>query len=454
MLSAVPSLSLQYVRSHCFLAGLVCVFACFFLQYSMKIRHADQPNRSAFLRWRGQLAELSDGVNVWDKYAYPNPPIMALILRPFHALPPFWGAATWFLCKAALALAAIWAVLSLLDASALPFPLWGKLLAVLAALRPIEGDLVHGNVNLFVLALVVACLVAFHRRRDGIAGVLLGLAIACKLTPALFLGYFLWKRAWCTLGAATASLAAFSLILPALFLGWQDNLTYLQSWHEQMVAPYAAGVVTSEHKNQSLPGVLYRMLSDSPSFSGYEEDRKIILDTHNIASLPRPVIQGVIIACMGGFVALSLWHLRSGCVDRDALVLAAEFGIVVLGMLLFCERTWKHHCVTLLIPFAVSAYCVSAAGFARSLRWQVGVPALVALLLLLLTTSGIFDRHVNSDERVGKLAQVYGAYVWAFLLLLFAMCRVLVTSSLTAHRVYDAVCKDLTIESTDDTDTK
>ena len=332
MPSAISRLVLPQLRIHGLIAVLVCVFACIFVQYTLKIRHADQPNRSAFLRWRGQLAELTDGVNVWDKYAYPNPPIMAIILRPFHALPPYWGAATWFLCKTVLALAAVWAVLSLLDAPSRPFPLWGKTLAVLASLRPIEGDLVHGNVNLFVLALVVGCLVAFQHRRDNVAGSLLGLAIACKLTPALFLGYFLWKRAWHTLASAFASIAVFTLILPALFLGWHENLSYLRSWHEQMVAPYAAGVVTSEHKNQSLPGLMYRMLSDAPSFSDYEEDRKIIIDTHNIVSLPREAIHGIILACMAGFVALSLWHFRVGSVDRDALGLAAEFGIVMLGI--------------------------------------------------------------------------------------------------------------------------
>ena len=28
-------------------------------------------------------------------------------------------------------------------------------------------------------------------------------------------------------------------------------------------------------------------------------------------------------------------------------------------MLLFSERTWKHHCVVLLLPFAVPAYVLS-----------------------------------------------------------------------------------------------
>ena len=36
--------------------------------------------------------------------------------------------------------------------------------------------------------------------------------------------------------------------------------------------------------------------------------------------------------------------------------LAAEFSLVVLGMLIFSERTWKHHCVVLILPFSVLSY--------------------------------------------------------------------------------------------------
>ena len=46
---------------------------------------------------------------------------------------------------------------------------WAKGLAVLLSLRPIEGDLVHGNVNLLILFLIVASLYAYCRRRDGLA---------------------------------------------------------------------------------------------------------------------------------------------------------------------------------------------------------------------------------------------------------------------------------------------
>src|SRR5207248_5668193 len=87
-----------------------------------------------------------------------------------------------------------------------PFPPWAQAATVLLSLRPVMGDLHHGNVNLFILFLVAAVLAAYQRRRDFLAGVVLGLAVACTVTPALFLPYFLWKRAWRLLAGAVAGL--------------------------------------------------------------------------------------------------------------------------------------------------------------------------------------------------------------------------------------------------------
>ena len=110
-------------------------------------------------------------------------------------------------------------------------------------------------------------------------------------------------------------------------------------------------------------------------------------------------------------------------------------------MLLFSERTWKHHCVTLLVPFAV--LCRVLAERPAGGRWPVvavlafataamsatgtgltgGAPprlqdaaesgTLVAgpALFLTATQSGAFT------DSAGKGAQVYGAYVWAFVAL-------------------------------------
>lgn len=424
------------VRQHWLIVAMALFFAIVYTQYALKIRHSEHNMRSAFLRWKTQLEDLDDGINVWDKYAYPNPPIMALILKPFMQLPPTLGASLWFACKAVLALAAILGVLSLLDTPERPFPMRGKALAVLMCLRPIEGDLVHGNVNLLILFLIVASLGAFCQRRDALSGVLLGLGIACKLTPALFIPYLLWKRAWKTLLATGAGLIVFVFVIPAIAFGWSNNLAYLQSWHRQMVAPYAAGVVSSEHKNQSLPGLMHRMLCDEASFSGYVGDQKFVLETHNVVSLDRKVVQGVIIGSIAIFAFLAMRFCRASSEERSHLQLAAEFSVVVLGMLLFCERTWKHHCVTLLLPFAVMSYALSAPAFSSRMRWYGGATLGIVALLMLSTTTGIFDQNINAHDRVGKWAQVYGAYVWAFLLLLAGVFVILKT------REPDALARD------------
>jgi hypothetical protein len=418
MATATLRPGLDRLRRHALLIAVVLVLAGIYAQYALKLASSETGIRSAFLRWKIQLEDLDAGINVWEKHAYPNPPIMALVLTPFWQLPPILGASLWFGCKAMMALAAICIVLSLLDSAERPFPVWGKALAVLLSLRPIEGDLVHGNVNLLILFLVAASLHAFCRRRDALAGMLLALGIACKLTPALFLLYFLWKRAWTTLLASCAGLVVFVLLIPALAYGWGNNLAYLRSWHKQMIAPYAAGIVSSEHKNQSLPGLLHRMLSDEPSFSDFEGDRRVVLETHNVVSWDRRVVQGITVGCMALFVLFAMRFCRASSETRPPLRLVAEFSIVVLGMLLFCERTWKHHCVTLLLPFSAIAYCLATSMYSRGVRWFLGVSLALAALLMLSTSTGVFDGHVEAADRLGKLAQVYGAYVWAFLLLL------------------------------------
>jgi hypothetical protein len=409
-------------RQRWFLVALCLFFLVINVQYVLKMVSSERSTRSAFQRWTVSLIHLGTGEDIWARYNYPNPPIMALILRPLASLPPMAGALAWFYLKVAMAVLALQWVLRLLDHPDRPFPWWGKVLAVLLSLRPIEGDLVHGNVNLFILFLVVGALVAFCRRRDVLAGLLLALAIACKVTPALFVPYFLWKRAWKTLLGTAAGLGLFVWVIPGLLLGWGENEQYLQSWWKNMITPYAVeGKITSEHVNQSLPGLLERMLTHSPSFITYVDDILTPVEYHNVVELDERVVPWIVKGCMGLFVLLVVWRCRTPAADRGSWRLVAEFAVVVLGMLLFSERTWKHHCVTLLLPFAVLAYCASALCWPARTRWYVIGSLAAAFVLIMLTSTGLSA----GQDRFGELAQVYGAYVWAYVVLLSGLLVVL-----------------------------
>ena len=159
---------------------LVVFFALINIQYFLKVRHSDRPNsQSAFQRWAPQVRELNDGVNIWSKYNWPNPPIMALILKPYMDVDPILlGSQFWLLTKMLCAAASIFLIFAMLDRPKHPFPLWGKLLAVVLFMRPMEGDLVHHNVNLFILMTVVGAVYALHRGWDAAAGLSLALGIA------------------------------------------------------------------------------------------------------------------------------------------------------------------------------------------------------------------------------------------------------------------------------------
>lgn len=407
-------------------AGLVCVLLAVTIQYVEK----SGEDRSAFNRWRRQVRELVQGEDVYQKYIYPNAPMMGLLLYPLAELPrgqvgPVTvdvGALTWFALKVGMAcLAVIWTI-RLVQEPGIPFPLVGRVVLVLLCLRPIIGDLSHGNVNLLILFLVVAALYLFRHSRDFLAGLVLALAITCKVTPALFVPYFLWKRARRTLLGCAAGLVLFFGLIPGSVLGFEHTATITRSWIDKMILPFTVhGEVTTEHHNQSLVGLVYRLTTTSPSF--YDEDDQPVA-YHNLVSWS-PESARLLVKVLGlGFLALLFWSSRADLLPRTQTRLAAEYALVILGMLLFSERTWKHHCVTLVLPIGLLCYLMTAWPMPRGHRFMLGV-VLAGSFLLMSTTSTSLTSGLGLGKHAAKLAQVYGAYVWAELLLLAATVFVL-----------------------------
>jgi hypothetical protein len=297
-------------------------------------------------------------------------------------------------------------------------PGWAKMIAVVLAAHPILGDLSHGNVNIFIAFLVFAALELLRRRCDTVAGVVLGLAVACKVTPALFLPYLLWKRAWKAVAGCLLGLVLWLFVVPGLALGWGHNLTLLASWYDGMVRPFVVdGQVTSEHANQSIPGIVFRLLTNEPSAIEYDEDdgRPVPSEFHNVADVGPGAARLIVRGCQAVFVVAVVLLCRSR--SRQGLWFAAECSLVLLGMLLFSERTWKHHGVTLALPYAVLAAFLATRPLGPGLRaYVVGTLALVGVLTI---GPGALP------EKGQDLALTYGTHTTAFLLLTAAVCVVM-----------------------------
>ncbi|MSR30089.1 MAG: DUF2029 domain-containing protein [Gemmataceae bacterium] len=398
------------------------LLALFFVGQSVKYSIKVSEKRSAIQRWQPQILGLDQGEDLAEKYQYPNPPIMALLLYPLAKLPPVAMALTWYYLKVGMIILCFHWVFSLLGEGGLLFPFWAKVLAVLLSLRALTGDLQHGNVNIFILFLVTGGVYLFARRKEAQGGLLIGLAVACKVTPALFIPYFVWKRSWKALAGVAAGLVLFLWpgVVPGLVLGFEENQKQVASWYKEMVHPFIVeGKVWSEHNNQSLPGLAYRLLGNNPSFSDYVEGQYTPTEYHNVANWGSGSLRWLLKAgmcCVALLVVLFCVFPKSGPFQG---ALTAEFAIVVLGMLLFSERTWKHHCVTLVLPFSVFAYSLAGGLGGAPGKWiSLGCLA-TSTFLMSLTSTGLLNDHF------AKMAQVYGCYTWAFVIQLAGLFGIL-----------------------------
>jgi alpha-1,2-mannosyltransferase len=247
------------------------------------------------------------------------PPIAAVLLAPL-ALVPATVAGT-VLTLVTIALVAAVLRLFLLRLSLNPATA-GWLLPAALFLEPVRNTLTFGQVNVILMALV-----AF----DGLAvappwprGVLTGLAAAVKLTPALFVLFFLLRRDYRAAAAAALSFAAATGL--GFALAGRDSARYWTSavFHVGRVGPpgYAG--------NQSLQGLLAR--------AG--------LSPHAPAGL-------------AAWLVLSLAVLVVAAVGMRRALAAGEPGLALslnaFAALLISPISWSHHwvwCVPAILTLA------------------------------------------------------------------------------------------------------
>jgi alpha-1,2-mannosyltransferase len=280
------------------------------------------------------------------------PPLAAIVFCPFAWLGLPAASVTITLVTLALLIASTMIVLTRLDVGSssplTPGPAWLRrwwLAALIVAgaaiwLEPIKSNFAFGQINVVLMTLVLAdCL---PRRTPWPRGLVLGLGIALKLTPAVFLLYFLLRRENRAALTAVASFAGATLA--GFALAWHDSWEY---WTDTVRNTDRIGAA-SLNTNQNIAGALARLgLGDHERFLPW------------------------VAACLL-VLAATAWAarrmLRAG-EPTLALICIALFGLVVSPV------SWSHHWVWMLpavLVIAVLAWrrrngplaAVSAAGVA------------------------------------------------------------------------------------------
>jgi len=256
----------------------------------------------------GQMPRLSDG----QELPFTYPPFAALSFIPLAVLG--YSTANWLLTAAAIV--GVAASLQCFAASTtgeagtrmrrlLPWALPAALL-----LEPIRSTLTYGQINVLLMALVsVDCLTAAPRWPRGIG---VGIAAALKLTPGIFVLFFVLRRD--LRSAARAGLSFAACTGAGFALAPRDSLRY---WTQVAYQPARIGGI-SFASNQSILGALARLGLGTPA-------RTWLWLTLCL------LVTALTITAMRG-------ELKAGQVT-SALVLNAAAGLLISPI------SWSHHWV-------------------------------------------------------------------------------------------------------------
>lgn len=343
----------------------------------------------------GKLPPITNGM--FEPFTYP--PISAVVMAPLALV----STTTAGVLMTAVSLGLLLCVVVLfLRATKLAdgpgaWKLASALLPLAVLIEPARTTLAYGQINIVLMALVaVDCLLPgtwFTVRGHTVGwprGALTGIAAALKLTPLVFLLFFLARRDWrsalwmsaCFLGATAVGFATC----------WGDSRTY---WTSTVFDTSRIGLPVFSG-NQSLTGVLYRA-----HLTGHAE---------TAAWLGLSLVIGVL-----ALIAVTKAVRRGRLVTGLALTACAQ--------LLVSPVSWSHHWVwasPVLICALVKGRRLRLAGLGR--RYLLGAAAVTAVFLA--EPQVWFPHTMRRELGWAWWEQIIGsAYVWVAVvaLLLYAL---------------------------------
>jgi alpha-1,2-mannosyltransferase len=268
--------------------------------------------RTSGYAWLHDVRLYSEGFGQlvpWIALPFTYPPLAAVLFVPLHLLPmPLADLAMCVASTAALTATMLVISRRLLGPNRRATTI--GLLGVLAAFvfEPVRSTIGFGQINLILMALVTLdCLLPKTRWPRG---ALIGLAAAIKLTPAVFVLYFLVRRQYREAAVAVGTFLGLGLL--GFALAPADSAKY---WFGVLFDPDRIGGATYAY-NQCFQAVLQRVMAAGP--------------TRSLLWIGLVVATGVLAA----FVAR---RARAAGDDVLALLAIATWGLLASPV------SWSHH---------------------------------------------------------------------------------------------------------------
>jgi hypothetical protein len=402
----------------------ILVFAVFFCVFGMKLLFSDS-KKGDFPIYYDSIRQSLEGAPAapykTEGYGFVYMPFAYIAMHPMGLFSLKTSRMLHYLVESALLfLTCIMLLrLTLSEGKYLPY-LMGA--ALMLTFRYLHNNIGYGQMNLVVLFSLVAALFFFHRDNKLFSALFMAVAISFKVTPMLFILYFILKKEFRLVLYIIILTLALNFMLPLMLWGMGTGAEVCRAW-------YGAQFSLGQHNatklsNYSILSMLYRFFTDY-SWSDLPGRNPV-----NILSICKSAVIGMYITCAVIILAVFVKKYNKPATqlmgeyprNNTFLAMLPEYSMVVIMMLLFSPVSWQHHFVLLLLPHFYLGWFLLNTGIKNN-------KAVFYLLLASFIISGL-TTPVIIGERLNRVIMNYSAITFGTMLLFAA---VLLASSKKHH---------------------
>lgn len=256
--------------------------------------------------------------------------------------------------------------------------------AILLVLQFVLQDLDDGGPHLILLGILSWAIYSVWQGRERLGAVLFGLSIAIKVTPAIFLFLFAWKRRW-TLLVHTIAATALWVIVPVVWMGptswWSHQAEWVRNALMSLSDRQAEGRQVNEQRirNQALRPTLLRYLVTYPETHPMRRDDAAYAA---ILDLPPPVANACVTTAALALLGVFGWSVSRSCAFVGDPAWPRECAALLVLALLLSPITWQQHLAWLLpAAYAVLVSARSTGGLRPAEWFMLGGYVLLTMVL-------------------------------------------------------------------------
>ncbi len=268
-----------------------------------------------------------------------------------------------------------------------------NLVAILLTFRFFLSAIDNQQTDLILLAFSLMSLAAFGDKKYLTSGIFLAAAISIKLTPLLFIPYFLLRKSYRT-AVYTLLFTLIFFIIPEILFPADSGVPLTMSWYDfvlSKIAPWTGGTpwtqgggiwAASSRLNQSLSATVYRFLVSDPVVL---HDGRILVNLFRTDPQTAKIVAYTLSFSLVAVSGLVMFKTRDMTID-----IPVDLSIIFCLMLLLSPQSSKAHFSSLLLP-----HVVLLADIIRRRNNTIIMMVVLSVILNTLSAEGFIGMHIS-----------------------------------------------------------